>query len=133
MLNLFPNSFKFIINDQFKQSKQSKRSFILGFTLFLIITIVVIPPASSFDFDFDFDDDSNNHNEGVDDNENGQLLESKIRASRVSNNSLLWGTYRPNLYFGTRPRLPESLMSGLMWYGVDNNEAVGKLTRKTFL
>lgn len=34
----------------------------------------------------------------------------------VSNSSLLWGTYRPNLYFGTRPRIPESVMTGLMWF-----------------
>lgn len=34
----------------------------------------------------------------------------------ASNSSLLWGTYRPNLYFGTRPRLPESVMTGLMWF-----------------
>ncbi|KAG1469294.1 hypothetical protein G6F56_003335 [Rhizopus delemar] len=33
-----------------------------------------------------------------------------------ANSSLLWGTYRPNLYFGTRPRLPESVMTGLMWF-----------------
>ncbi|KAJ1720256.1 Processing alpha glucosidase I, partial [Coemansia erecta] len=32
---------------------------------------------------------------------------------------LLWGTYRPNLYFGTRPQLPNSLLSGLMWFGLD--------------
>ncbi|KAJ2007257.1 Processing alpha glucosidase I [Coemansia thaxteri] len=34
--------------------------------------------------------------------------------------SLWWGTYRPNLYFGTRPRLPSSLVSGLMWFGLDD-------------
>ncbi|KAJ2744319.1 Processing alpha glucosidase I, partial [Coemansia pectinata] len=33
---------------------------------------------------------------------------------------LQWGTYRPNLYFGTRPRLPNSLVSGLMWFGLDD-------------
>jgi len=34
----------------------------------------------------------------------------------VSNNaSLLWGPYRPNLYLGIRPRVPESLLMGLMW------------------
>ncbi|KAJ1900334.1 Processing alpha glucosidase I [Kickxella alabastrina] len=33
---------------------------------------------------------------------------------------LQWGTYRPNLYFGTRPRLPDSLLSGLMWFGLDD-------------
>ncbi|KAG1139740.1 hypothetical protein G6F37_008922 [Rhizopus arrhizus] len=40
-----------------------------------------------------------------------------------SNSSLLWGTYRPNLYFGTRPRLPESIMTGLMWF--DANDLQG--------
>jgi mannosyl-oligosaccharide glucosidase len=36
--------------------------------------------------------------------------------SAVSNNaSLLWGAYRPNLYMGIRPRIPDSLLLGLMW------------------
>lgn len=39
---------------------------------------------------------------------------------RTSNESLLWGPYRPNLYFGVRPRIPKSLMAGLMWAKVDN-------------
>ncbi|VUC23532.1 unnamed protein product [Clonostachys rosea] len=26
-----------------------------------------------------------------------------------------WGPYRPNLYFGVRPQIPESLLMGLMW------------------
>ncbi|KAL1880220.1 hypothetical protein VTK73DRAFT_6048 [Phialemonium thermophilum] len=34
---------------------------------------------------------------------------------RLNNQSLLWGPYRPNLYFGIRPRVPKSLMTGLMW------------------
>ncbi|CAG8456176.1 9202_t:CDS:10 [Ambispora leptoticha] len=46
------------------------------------------------------------------------LLEAS--AARTTNQSLLWGTYRPNLYFGVRPRFPESLMTGLMWFGVDD-------------
>ncbi|KAF9232974.1 mannosyl oligosaccharide glucosidase-domain-containing protein [Melanogaster broomeanus] len=29
---------------------------------------------------------------------------------------LHWGSYRPGLYFGLRPRLPQSLMTGLMWF-----------------
>ena len=37
--------------------------------------------------------------------------------------SLLWGTYRPNLYFGLRPRVPHSLMTGLMWHGLQNWES----------
>ncbi|CAG8580665.1 5246_t:CDS:10 [Paraglomus brasilianum] len=44
-------------------------------------------------------------------------------AADATNQSLFWGTYRPNLYFGTRTRVPESLMSGLMWFGV--NDFVG--------
>lgn len=34
--------------------------------------------------------------------------------------SLLWGPYRPNLYFGVRPRVPNSLLAGLLWSRVDN-------------
>lgn len=39
---------------------------------------------------------------------------------RQNNQSLLWGPYRPNLYFGVRPRIPESIMAALMWAKVDN-------------
>lgn len=34
---------------------------------------------------------------------------------RLNNQSLLWGPYKPNLYFGVRPRLPQGLWTGLMW------------------
>ncbi|KAG5970953.1 hypothetical protein E4U55_001392 [Claviceps digitariae] len=34
---------------------------------------------------------------------------------RLNNQSLLWGPYKPNLYFGVRPRVPKSLWTGLMW------------------
>jgi len=37
-----------------------------------------------------------------------------------SNDSLLWGPYRPNLYFGVRPRIPKSLLTGLMWVNADD-------------
>ncbi|KAL2433388.1 putative mannosyl-oligosaccharide glucosidase [Exophiala dermatitidis] len=40
--------------------------------------------------------------------------------STSSNNTLLWGPYRPNLYFGVRPRLPNSLLTGLLWANTDN-------------
>jgi mannosyl-oligosaccharide glucosidase len=40
--------------------------------------------------------------------------------ARASNDSLLWGPYRPNVYFGVRPRIPKSLQAGLMWARVDN-------------
>ncbi len=38
----------------------------------------------------------------------------------ASNDTLLWGPYRPNLYFGVRPRLPNSLLTGLLWANTDN-------------
>ena len=38
--------------------------------------------------------------------------------------SLLWGPYRPNLYFGIRPRLPQSLMTGLIWFSTTNYQSV---------
>ncbi|KAJ1896914.1 Processing alpha glucosidase I, partial [Coemansia sp. IMI 209127] len=41
----------------------------------------------------------------------------------VLESDLLWGTYRPNLYFGTRPRLPDSLLSGLMWFGLSGQRS----------
>ncbi|KAI5290531.1 Processing alpha glucosidase I [Ascosphaera aggregata] len=44
----------------------------------------------------------------------------KDGAEAVSNSSLLWGPYRPNLYFGVRPRLPKTLMTGLLWAKVDD-------------
>src|SRR5271168_444185 len=46
------------------------------------------------------------------------------KVSETSNSSLLWGPYRPNLYFGVRPRIPRSLMGGLMWAKVDNYQDV---------
>jgi mannosyl-oligosaccharide glucosidase len=44
--------------------------------------------------------------------------------ARNANQSLLWGPYRPNLYFGVRPRIPKSLMGGLMWSKVENFQDV---------
>ncbi|KAJ6134127.1 FAD dependent oxidoreductase [Penicillium sp. IBT 18751x] len=41
-------------------------------------------------------------------------------AARANNESLLWGPYKPNLYFGVRPRIANSLAAGLMWAKVDD-------------
>jgi hypothetical protein len=38
----------------------------------------------------------------------------------VSQRSLFWNTYRPQLYHGVRPRAPHSLMTGLMWFGLND-------------
>lgn len=45
------------------------------------------------------------------------ILTSEI--SRQNNQSLFWGPYKPNLYFGVRPRTPDGLWTGLMWGRVD--------------
>ncbi|KUJ11600.1 glycoside hydrolase family 63 protein [Mollisia scopiformis] len=51
--------------------------------------------------------------------------------ARNTNQSLLWGPYRSNLYFGVRPRIPKSLMGGLMWSRVDNFQDVQNNFRHT--
>lgn len=43
---------------------------------------------------------------------------------KATNDSLLWGPYRPNVYFGVRPRIPKSLMGGLMWARVEDYRSV---------
>ena len=45
-------------------------------------------------------------------------------SSKLSNQSLLWGPYRPNLYFGVKPRIPKSLSTGLLWAKVDDFSSV---------
>ncbi|KAF8510232.1 glycoside hydrolase [Hysterangium stoloniferum] len=44
-------------------------------------------------------------------------------ASVNDSQSLIWGTWRPNLYFGLRPRLPYSLMTGLIWFGTQDYQS----------
>lgn len=40
---------------------------------------------------------------------------------------LLWGPYRPNVYFGMRPRIPHSLISGLMWYNANDLRGINNI------
>ncbi|KAJ1909388.1 Processing alpha glucosidase I [Tieghemiomyces parasiticus] len=50
-------------------------------------------------------------------------VRSQAETQVLDDPSLLWGTYRPNVYFGVRPRLPLSLLSGLMWFSVKDPQA----------
>lgn len=51
------------------------------------------------------------------------VLSATVDSSLYSNEApLLWGPYRPNLYLGIRPRVPESLFAGLMWGKLDEQE-----------
>ncbi|TDL27204.1 glycoside hydrolase family 63 protein [Rickenella mellea] len=43
-----------------------------------------------------------------------------------SSDSLLWGAYRPNLYFGLRPRYPQTLLTGLIWFGTQDYQSFMK-------
>ena len=43
-------------------------------------------------------------------------------------NETLWGAYRPNLYFGLRPRFPKSLMTGLMWFGTQDYQSASSMS-----
>lgn len=49
-----------------------------------------------------------------------QDVQLNVAAGKALNDSLLWGTYRPNLYFGTKPRIPSSLSTGIMWFSGDD-------------
>ncbi|KAK9248300.1 glycoside hydrolase [Lipomyces tetrasporus] len=82
---------------------------------FLLLAITLSRALDDFD-DFGVDD--------VLDPTSRVLLAEQARAS---NATLQWGPYRPNLYLGIRPRgLPESFLSGLMWYNVDNYQGIQK-------
>lgn len=53
------------------------------------------------------------------------LPSSLTRAEELGathNASLLWGPYRPNLYMGIRPRVPDSFLMGVMWGKLAGNE-----------
>ncbi|KAK7746002.1 Processing alpha glucosidase I [Cytospora paraplurivora] len=42
-----------------------------------------------------------------------------------------WGPYRPNLYFGVRPQIPETLLMGLMWASGDDRYRLTETIRDT--
>lgn len=52
------------------------------------------------------------------------VLAADAEIQRQNNQSLLWGPYKSNLYFGVRPRLPKSLWAGLMWVKVSDFEGI---------
>ncbi|KIX09099.1 uncharacterized protein Z518_00177 [Rhinocladiella mackenziei CBS 650.93] len=52
-------------------------------------------------------------------------------SATASNDTLLWGPYRPNLYFGVRPRLSNSLTTGLLWANSDSYSTTQRNFRHT--
>ncbi|KAK4893276.1 Processing alpha glucosidase I [Elasticomyces elasticus] len=51
--------------------------------------------------------------------------------SAESNSSLIWGPYKPNLYFGVRPTIPKSLTTSLLWSRVEDFQSVQHNVRHT--
>lgn len=47
-------------------------------------------------------------------------------AAQKNNQTMFWGPYKPNVYFGIRPRLPEGLWTSLMWANVNGFESIHK-------
>ncbi|KAK4169637.1 glycoside hydrolase [Cladorrhinum sp. PSN259] len=43
----------------------------------------------------------------------------------------IWGPYRPNLYFGIRPQIPDTLLVGLMWASGDDRKRLLNTIRDT--
>lgn len=70
----------------------------------------------------------------------GTLLNAWLVSSAQigdNNNKLdwqTWGPYRPNLYFGVRPQIPETLLMGLIWAsGDDRNRLVDSMSPPNIL
>jgi mannosyl-oligosaccharide glucosidase len=51
--------------------------------------------------------------------------------TKSSNESLQWGPYKSNLYFGVRPRIPKSLSASLSWVRVEDFQKVQNNVRHT--
>jgi hypothetical protein len=51
--------------------------------------------------------------------------------TKASNESLLWGPYKSNLYFGVRPRIPKSVTASLAWVRVEDFSKVQNNVRHT--
>ncbi|KAL8964501.1 MAG: hypothetical protein Q9183_004406, partial [Haloplaca sp. 2 TL-2023] len=61
-----------------------------------------------------------------------QAYPSKSFGSSVAaDKSLLWGPYRPNVYVGLRPQIPNSASIGLMWSTADGTGEIDKTLRHT--
>lgn len=40
-----------------------------------------------------------------------------------------WGPYRPNLYFGVRPQVPDTILMGMMWgQGKDKSSLIHSMS-----
>jgi mannosyl-oligosaccharide glucosidase len=82
-----------------------------AFTVFYALITMAATIAATFEFDVE--------------DSTGNSSFSEYQS--LSHTSLLWGPYRSGLYFGIRPRIPRSLLSGLMWFNADDLSNVGEM------
>ena len=54
------------------------------------------------------------------------LLDGSYAQLDPAKASLLTGTLRPGLYFGISSRVPQSLLTGIMWLGAHNYDGASR-------
>lgn len=77
-------------------------------TTFLLASALVLQPSAAAA-------------EDIEEQERSTIVQE---IEQASNASLLWGPYKPNLYFGVTPRIPQSLAAGLLWARVEDFQTV---------
>ncbi|KAH3670511.1 hypothetical protein OGAPHI_001026 [Ogataea philodendri] len=82
--------------------------------LFIVLAYLVVCSVAKVDY-------------GTLDNQRESIDALVAEYTAANDKSLLWGAYRSNLYLGVKPRLPESLLTGVMWYSVDDYQGIGYL------
>lgn len=85
-----------------------------------VLLFVLMSATKSLGDSFEFDLGLQYDTESIDESLTGKYKQS-------SDSSLLWGPYRSGLYFGIRPRIPRSVLSGLMWFNMDTYNGVQKI------
>lgn len=100
----------------------------------LLVAVLLARPTladSPFSFDDDDDDDAGWDAEGPPRPASGGSSPRPAAASAHTTKQLLWGSYRPQNYFGLRPRLPESVFMGLAWSDASSYTGLGQLRHAT--
>lgn len=95
-----------------RHSSAIRRAFALVLASVLLL-LVLVGQTNAYYADDDFDDD---------DAAEATLIKppEAVQAQAQADASLLWGSYRPQIYFGLRPRLADSLLTGLAWFGLQD-------------
>ncbi|KAI0132692.1 glycoside hydrolase family 63 protein [Xylariales sp. AK1849] len=60
-----------------------------------------------------------------------QIPNAHTSATNEDGSVWTWGPYRPNLYFGIRPQIPETLLMGLMWANGEDRTSMLDTLRDT--